>query len=138
LKKIFILLLLATRFNTQAQTLIQDSIAVNNIAGLMLEQSNGYNDLRVLCKQIGHRLTGSKAAEQAVEWGRKALLEAGCDKVYLQPVMVPKWVRENEHFTITLKNRTVVTLNPIGLGNTLGTAPQGVTAPIIQVDNEKD
>jgi carboxypeptidase Q len=91
-----------------------------------------------LCKQIGHRLTASKAAEQAVEWGRKALLEAGCDKVYLQPVMVPKWVRDNEHFTITLKTGTVIKLNPIGLGNTLGTVPQGVTAPMIQVDNEKE
>jgi carboxypeptidase Q len=124
--------------NINAQTMVQDSIIVNKMVGHMLEKSVCYSDLRVLCKEVGHRISGSAAAAKAVEWGRKALLDAGCDRVYLQPVMVPHWVRSNEKFGVTLNNGQRVSFNPLGLGNTLATKKEGVTATIIEVDNEKE
>ena len=34
-----------------------------------------------------------KKQQKAVEWGEKVMKEVGLDSVWLQPVMVPHWVR---------------------------------------------
>lgn len=60
--------------------------------------------MRDLCKQIGHRISGSPQAEKAVYWGKEVMEKIGCDKVYLQEVMVPRWVRgEEQAFIINQK-----------------------------------
>ena len=48
-----------------------------------------YEDLRVLTKQVGGRLSGSSGMYKAEAWGQKALQQAGADKVWLQQCMVP-------------------------------------------------
>jgi carboxypeptidase Q len=121
-----------------AQTFKEDSATIQKLAGYMLQKSYCYSDLRVLCKTIGHRLSGTPAAAKAVEWGKAALIEAGCDKVYLQPVMVPHWVRGAEELSVQLKTGKVVKLNPLMLGNSVGTGANGVSANIIEVAHEKE
>ena len=44
-------------------------------------------------QDVGHRLSGSPQADMAVRWGEVVMREAGFDSVWLQPVMVQKWVR---------------------------------------------
>ena len=46
-----------------------------------------------MSNQIGGRLSGSENAEKAVQYTKAELEKLGLDKVWLQPVMVPKWVR---------------------------------------------
>jgi hypothetical protein len=43
--------------------------------------------------KIGSRLSGSAGAEKAVLYTKAQLETLGLDRVYLQEVMVPKWVR---------------------------------------------
>ncbi|HTN16707.1 MAG TPA: hypothetical protein VL092_03435, partial [Chitinophagaceae bacterium] len=68
--------LLACTLTGTAQT--NDSTVCSNISTHILTKGKCYEDLRVLCKKIGNRISGSKQAEWAVEWGEKTLREAGC------------------------------------------------------------
>jgi carboxypeptidase Q len=70
-----------------------DSAMIASIFNHTLTQSMAYDDLRYLCKQIGHRLAGSSAADKAIIWGERTLQQVGADRVFLMPVEVPQWQR---------------------------------------------
>ena len=93
LKKAFIstFLLLAGLFS-EAQTSL-DSMMFKKISDEIFMNGQAYSNLRFLCKKVGPRLSGSAGAAKAVEETARMLREAGADTVYLQPCMVPQWVR---------------------------------------------
>src|SRR5262245_42468363 len=57
-----------------------------------LRNGKSYEWLRYLTNQVGHRLSGSVGAGEAVNWAQTELQNIA-DTVWLQPVMVPHWVR---------------------------------------------
>ncbi|MGK0252001.1 MAG: hypothetical protein ACI81G_001441, partial [Gammaproteobacteria bacterium] len=71
----------------------QDSVQIRKIYDEALKNGHSYQWLDYLSNQIGSRLSGSSGAANAVEWTKAQLDSVGLDKVWLQPVMVPKWVR---------------------------------------------
>ena len=71
----------------------QDGEMVKQIYKSSLTQSSAYSWLDHLSNDIGSRLSGSVGAEKAVLYTKKELEKLGLDNVYLQEVMVPKWVR---------------------------------------------
>jgi hypothetical protein len=79
----------------QADWSAVDSVQVRAIHDEILNHGECYENLRVLCKDIGHRLSGSEGAERAIDWGLQVLsrAESGGDTAWLQPVMVPHWSR---------------------------------------------
>ena len=112
----------------------EDSIAIKKIANEILINGTAYENLRYLCKKIGPRLSGSIQAEKAVYATVKMLKDAGADTVYLQPCMVPHWVRgEKEVGYIKLPKGEKYNLNLCALGNSEGTGKQGITGKIIEV-----
>lgn len=132
--KRFISVLLLTL--TIGSATAQDSIIFRQISDEIMLHGTCYDNLRVLCKQIGHRLSGSLASYKAIEWGQKALTDAGADKVWLQPTNVPRWVRGKEHLKIRAgkaKNFTEVTM--LSLGNSIGTNGKVLEAPVLMVKN---
>ena len=94
-----------------------------------------YEDLRVLCKEIGNRLSGSPEAAAAVEYTRQLMESYGFDTVYLQPVMVPHWVRgKKEIVRVTNSDKHgAFEMNALALGNSVGTGPEGVLADVVEV-----
>ena len=70
-----------------------DSLALRKIFDEALLRGESYENLRYLTGTVGPRLSGSPQAQQAVEWGKATMEKAGFDRVYLQEVMVPHWVR---------------------------------------------
>ena len=74
--------------NGQAQV-DPDSVFIRKIYNEALERGEAYENLRVLCKSIGARLTGSAEAEMAIYWGKELLESYGFSKVYLQEIKVP-------------------------------------------------
>ena len=70
-----------------------DSLALRKIFDEALLRGESYENLRYLTGTIGPRLSGSPQAQMAVEWGKATMEKAGFDRVYLQEVMVPHWVR---------------------------------------------
>ena len=90
-----------------AQTTREDSIKIRSLFDEALENGHAYENLRELCKDIGHRLSGSPEAEEAVKWGEALLRSYDMDSVWLQPVMVPHWVRGDVEWARTASSDTL-------------------------------
>ncbi|MDG1823232.1 MAG: M20/M25/M40 family metallo-hydrolase [Flavobacteriaceae bacterium] len=99
-----------------------------------LLEGNSYEWLDYLSNRIGSRLSGSLGAERAVAWTKEALDSMGLDRVYLQAVKVPKWVRGPKEFAL-IETAPGVTFNvPItALGGSVATPSVGLKAPVIEV-----
>ncbi len=109
--------------------------AIKSIYDHQLTQSPVYENLRYLCKEIGSRLSGSPQAAAAVEYTRQLMQDYGFDTVYLQPVMVPHWVRGKQEVARVTNSNTkgAFELNAIALGNSVGTGEAGIHAEVIEV-----
>lgn len=70
-----------------------DSVVIRSIFDEALMHGECHENLRELCKDIGHRISGSKASYKAIAWGEKVLERYSPDSVYFQDIMVPHWVR---------------------------------------------
>ena len=111
-----------------------DSITIKKISDEIMTNGKAYDNLRYLCKKIGPRLSGSANAQKAVEATAQMLKEAGADTVYLQPCMVPHWVRgEKETGYIKLADGTKYNLHLCALGNSVGTVKAGVLSSVVEV-----
>lgn len=130
--KLFTLLLTIVPFIGHTQQ--EDSLQIRTIASEILRHSQAYEDLRVLTKQIGARLTGSPQTYKAEAWGQKALQKAGADRVISQSCLVPHWVRggKDEAFIVGAKTTP---LDVLALGNSMGSGPKGVSAPVVLVNS---
>ncbi len=93
-----------------------------------------YNNLKVLTKTIGNRLSGTPQAAKAVLWAEKTLKAAGADKVWLQPVEVPMWFRGEEHLSIKFPGSKIFEEIPmLSLGNSQGTDGKVLQKKILMV-----
>jgi len=107
---------------------------IKRIASEVMTNSGAYENLRYLTKKIGPRLSGSANAQKAVEATARMMKEAGADTVYLQPCMVPHWVRgAKETGFIQVTNGTKYPLNLTALGNSVGTDAAGIRSKVIEV-----
>ena len=129
--------ILLCQFICLAQT--EDSIAIKKISDEVLSNGKAYENLRFLCKKIGPRLSGSPKAQKAVEATASMLKEAGADTVYLQPCMVPHWVRgEKEKGFVQVANKEKHLLHLCSLGNSEGTGKKGISAGVVEVRSFKE
>ena len=99
-----------------------------------LLNGQAYEWLDYLTNRIGSRLSGSLGAERAVAWTKAELDALGLDRVYLQPVKVPKWVRGAKEFAL-IETAPGVTFNvPItALGGSVATPSVGLKAFVVEV-----
>lgn len=131
MKKLFLLLFLISPL-AFAQN---HSENIKTIFNLELTEGHTYENLRYLCKDIGHRLSGSPQAAAAVEYTRQLMESYGFDTVYLQPVMVPHWVRggKDEVKIVNSNKLGTLDLHALALGNTQGTGPSGLLGDVVEV-----
>jgi len=112
----------------------KDATTIKQIFDTALTSSKAQDWLRFLSLQIGGRLSGSVEAEQAVEYTKTELEALGLDRVYLQPVMVPKWVRGAPEFAYIETTPGVTTTVPItALGGSIATSSMGLKAGVVEV-----
>ena len=112
-----------------------DQEQIKKIYDAALTQGKGYDWLNYLSNQIGGRLSGSIQAQQAVNYTKSQLDSLGLDKVWLQPVIVPKWVRGTPEFAYFETTPGITTNVAIcALGGSVPTPPTGIKANIIEVD----
>lgn len=113
-----------------------DSVLIKKIADEVMKNGQAYDNLRYFCKQIGARLSGSANAEKAVQAAARMLKEAGADTVYLQPCMVPHWIRgEKETGYIQPAGGDKRELHLCALGNSMGSGKAGVKGNVIEIKN---
>jgi carboxypeptidase Q len=100
-----------------------------------LRSGKAYSLLSDLCATAPHRLSGSEGAKKAVEWGRRTFESLGLERVRLEPVMVPHWVRGPvEEASIILAGERVP-LRVCALGGSVGTPAAGITAEVLVVQS---
>lgn len=112
-----------------------DAAFIRKIYDQALTDGRCYPWLEHLSLRIGHRLSGSTGAEKAVQWTRSMLDTLGLDSVWLQPCMVPHWVRgDAEQVRVNgSKKHGTFKLNALALGGSVGTPPAGISAEVVEV-----
>jgi carboxypeptidase Q len=134
LKRYLLSLTLAATLFSQARAQQTDSVTIRKIFNEALSNRTSYEQLRFLSNEIGGRLSGSPEAEKAVKWAKTEMDKMGLDRVYLQDVMVPHWVRgEKEEGAIVPGKGKKITVPVCALGGSVGTGKKGIIAPIIEV-----
>ena len=107
---------------------------IEKIYNAALTEGKSYNWLDFLSNQIGGRLSGSLNAERAVEWGEKELQTLALDRVYLEDVMVPKWVRGTfEYASIITGPGMSINVPVCALGGSIATPAAGLRAQVVEV-----
>ncbi|MCB9285759.1 MAG: M28 family peptidase [Lewinellaceae bacterium] len=115
----------------------EDAFFIRKIYDEALTRSRCYDWLNFLARRIGGRLAGSPQSAAAVEYTRRVLDSLELDSVWLQPCMVPYWVRGEKEQVRIVNSRKMgtVELNALALGNSVGTGPLGITAEVVEVKN---
>src|SRR6185437_5777710 len=98
-----------------------------------LADDGGLNRLEYLCYQIGSRLSGSEALNRAIAWGTDQMKQAGLANVRTIPTKVPHWVRGRE--AAEMLEPLEKPLFILGLGGSIATPAQGITAEVVAVSN---
>ncbi len=107
--------------------------AAGSIIGAALTSERGWQRLAHLTDNIGNRLSGSKSLERAIEWAIAEMKRDGLDNVRGEKVMVPHWVRGAESLEMT--SPVSKKLMVLGLGNSVATPVEGITAEAVVVRN---
>ena len=139
MKKLLLLSLLLLSFLMEAQEVKKDSTMLRKIYDTSLLNGKSYDWLDHLSNEIGGRLSGSLEAELAVEYTKKELEKLGLDKVWLQPVMVPKWTRGlPEYAYIETAPGLTNIMDICALGGSVATPEGGLKAEVIEVQGIQD
>ena len=130
-----LILLLFLGWGVRAQNYAADSMRIKGIYDLALTKGEAYRWLDDLSNKVGGRLSGSPEAAMAVEWAQQVMDSLGLDSVWLQPVMVPHWVRGEEEKAAIFSEATFgrEEVNVCALGGSVATSPEGLRAPVVEV-----
>ena len=112
----------------------EDQKIIKQIFDTSMNESKSYEMLDFLSNEIGGRLSGSLNADRAVDWGYSELKKLGFDNVWLQDVMVPKWVRGPKEFAL-IETDPGVTFNVdvCALGGSVATPSVGIKSNVVEV-----
>lgn len=130
-KSIVLAALLFSGITAFAQS--KDEQALKEIYKSSLTNAKCYPWLDHLSNSIGSRLSGSTGAEKAVIYTKAQLETLGLDKVYLQEVMVPKWVRGEKEIAYLQLGKQKINFQICALGGSVATPKKGVQTGIIEV-----
>ena len=101
------------------------------LIGAALATDFAWQRLALIGDTFGHRLSGSQALEDTIQWAVQEMKKDGLDNVHTEPAKVPHWVRGQESLEIVSpRHHTLVML---GLGNSVGTPAAGVEGEVLVV-----
>ncbi|GAB3724992.1 M28 family peptidase [Flavobacterium koreense] len=110
-----------------------DEAMLKQIYKVALTESKAYPWLDDLSNKIGHRLSGSSGAAKAVTYTKEQMELLGLDKVYLQEVMVPQWVRGEKEVAYLQVGKQKKSFPICALGMSVATPKNGLLANVIEV-----
>lgn len=127
------LILLFCFISTGCLAQYADSVQIKKIADEIMVHGEAYDNLKRLCKEIGPRLSGSSNAARAVDACASLLRNAGADTVFLQPCMVPHWIRGDKESGYISLQGIRRKLHLCALGNSRGSGSAGVGGSVVEV-----
>jgi hypothetical protein len=101
---------------------------------------NAYALLDELTRRCGPRLSGSAGADTAVAFTQAMMERLHLDRVWLERMTVPRWVRGNVEKAVVLgsNSRPPASLRVCALGGSIATPPGGITSGVIEVHSFKE
>jgi carboxypeptidase Q len=96
-----------------------------------LRDSAAFARLARLVDRFGPRFSGTPNLEAAIDWILAEMRADGLQRVRGEPVMVPRWVRGSESAELVSPLRRRLPM--LGLGGSVGTGPEGITAQVLVV-----
>ncbi|WP_165703633.1 M20/M25/M40 family metallo-hydrolase [Enhygromyxa salina] len=105
--------------------------AATKLTALAEDDTRAWDRLAYVADTFGHRLSGSKALEQTIDWAIETMAADGLTDARREKVMVPHWVRGKESAEILGPVKRPLPV--LGLGMTVGTPGRGITAEVIVV-----
>ena len=105
--------------------------AAGRILGRALVDEGAWKKLEYLTTRIGNRLSGSPGLEKAIAWASEGMKADGLEGVRLQAAKVPRWVRGREGARVVSPVERELPI--LGLGLSVGTPKEGITAPVVVV-----
>jgi Zn-dependent M28 family amino/carboxypeptidase len=101
------------------------------LVGAALVGGRSYSTVQSLTDGVGHRLAGTPAGARAVDWAVDTMKRAGLVNVHTEPVTLTTWERGDAWAEIL--SPVPHGLNVLALGNSVGTAPGGIQAEVVEV-----
>jgi carboxypeptidase Q len=95
-----------------------------------------YQRLARLCDTFGPRFSGSTNLEAAIDWILAQMKQDGLENVHGEAVMVPHWVRGAESAELLAPRARRLPM--LGLGGSIPTPPEGITAEVLVVKSFED
>lgn len=139
------LVFLAAQANNRAGDIAPTRKRLESIRDQLVKEGLAHGQahamLTELCTKVGHRLSGSDGAKNAVIWAEKTMRKEGFDRVRLEPVQVPHWVRgkfESASFQLSAANSKSFPLAVCALGGSIRTPPDGITAEVLEVHSYEE
>ncbi len=105
----------------------------NKLISAAMGSSFGWERLNHLVDYYGPRFSGSETLENSINWIVEEMKKDGFDRVWKQPVSVPHWVRGDESATLNVPIER--NLPMLGLGGSIGTPSDGITANVLVVQS---
>jgi carboxypeptidase Q len=112
---------LATAYRATADQLI-DAVLADSFA---------FDRLAYLTDTFGPRFSGTQNLEDAIDWILEEMKRDGLENVRGEEVMVPHWVRGEESLALLAPREAELAV--LGLGGSIATPPEGVTADVLVV-----
>jgi carboxypeptidase Q len=128
-----ILLAAATSMPAHAQGSVTGAYrdAADRLIAAALRDSSAWERVALLTDRFGPRFSGTPALEAAIDWVMEEMRRDGLENVRGEPVMVPRWVRGEESAELLEPRRAVLPM--LGLGGSVGTPAEGITAEVLVV-----
>jgi hypothetical protein len=134
MKYLFYFLVVTLSFTLSSQELNDHKVFIDKVYNEALSNGQTYEWLDYLSNEIGGRLSGSINYDRSVKWGKDELSLIGIDSVWLQPVMIPKWVRGTpEYAHIESSPGNTISVPIAALGGSISTPSIGISANVIEV-----
>jgi carboxypeptidase Q len=132
--RFLLLFILVTVFSLQSQQREEFLGTGERILQKGLLEEGAYEILAELLT-VGPRFAGSPGKAAAVELSYQMMTDMGLDRVWLEPVTVPRWIRgEIEEAKVVGSERVGdVSLVIAALGGSVATPQEGITAPVVEV-----
>ena len=106
-----------------------DIAAAEGLRERAMRGSEAWNVVESLTTEVGPRLAGTPADAKAVEWAKAKLQAMGFDKVYLEPVTFPVWLRHHERAEVLAPYPQPLVIT--ALGGSVGTGEAPIDAEVV-------
>ena len=107
--------------------------AMERLVNAATNSHAAWNRLAELCDTFGARPTGSTNLAAAIDWILARMKEDGLENLRTDSLTVPHWVRGAE--SVELLSPRAERLPMLGLGGSVATPPEGITAEVLVVTN---